>query len=167
MKRNEKIAWMAMLLALAFVLSFLERMLSFEIPVPGVKLGLANLAVLMAIYTLGVRGAFIISLSRIFLDGMMFGNAYRMMYSLAGGILSFIIMYIGKKWNWSVMSVSMAGGLCHNIGQIAVAVVILRTPELIVYLPVLILAGIATGAVNGLLCGMIMRLFERIRRKTL
>ena len=81
---------------------------------PGVKLGLANLAVLMAIYTLGVRGALIISLSRIFLDGMTFGNAYRMMYSLAGGILSFIIMYMGKRWNWSVMSVSMAGGLCHN-----------------------------------------------------
>ncbi len=167
MKRNKKIAWMAMLLALAFVLSFLERMLSFEVPVPGVKLGLANLAVLMAIYTMGVKGALMISLARILLDGMTFGNAYRMMYSLAGGILSFIMMYIGKKCNWSIMSVSMAGGLCHNIGQIGVAVIILRTPELITYLPILILAGIATGAINGLLCGMIMKSFQQIKRNLL
>lgn len=163
MKQNRKIAWMAMLLALAFVLSFLERMLSFEVPVPGVKLGLANLAVLMAIYTMGVKGALTISLARIFLDGMTFGNAYRMMYSLAGGLLSFLIMYIGKKYNWSIMSVSMAGGLCHNIGQIMVAIIILRTPELVTYLPVLILAGIVTGAINGLLCGMIMKSFQRVK----
>ncbi len=167
MSQNKKIAWMAMLLALAFVLSFLERMFSLEIPVPGVKLGLANLAVLMAIYTMGTKPAFIISLARIILDGMTFGNAYRMLYSFAGGVLSFSIMYLGKKWNWSIMSVSMAGGLCHNIGQIIVAIIILKTPELISYLPVLIIAGIATGAVNGLLCGMIVKRFRQTSKNIL
>ncbi|MCI6676246.1 MAG: Gx transporter family protein [Clostridiales bacterium] len=163
MRQNKIIAWMAILVALAFVLSFLERMVSFEIPVPGVKLGLANLAVLMALYTIGAKGAAVVCIIRIFLDGMTFGNAYRMMYSLAGGLLSFFIMYIGKRCKWSVMSVSMAGGLCHNIGQIIVAIIILKTPELVTYLPVLILAGIATGAINGGLCGIIMKSFRRIK----
>lgn len=167
MNRSKKIAWMAMLLALAFVLSFLERMLSFEIPVPGVKLGIANLAVLMGLYTMGTKSAFVISLVRILLDGMTFGNAYRMMYSMAGGLLSFAIMCIGKKWNWSIMSVSMAGGLCHNIGQIIIAIIILKTSELITYLPVLVLAGIGTGAVNGMLCGMIVKTFRQIEKKIL
>ena len=151
MKRNEKIAWMAMLLALAFVLSFLERMLSFEIPVPGVKLGLANLAVLMAIYTLGVRGALITSLSRIFLDGMMFGNAYRMMYSLAGGILSLAVMALLKRSGaFSIIGVSMAGGVSHNVGQLIMAMLVVETYAVGYYLPVLLIAGLITGTLIGI-----------------
>lgn len=164
MSRNKRLACLAMLLALAFVLSFLERMIGFEIPVPGVKLGLANLAVLIAIYVLKIQDAAIVSLARILLDGFTFGNAYRMAYSLAGGILSFLCMVLLKKKKASVMSVSMAGGLMHNFGQILVAAAVLRTPGLFAYLPILIIAGLITGGINGVVGGIIMKSLQKVLR---
>ena len=165
--KRGRVAVFGVFTALALIFSYVELLIPINFGIPGAKLGLANLVIIIVLYKTDWKEALLLSVVRIVLAGFLFGNLFGILYSLAGGILSFIIMYIGKKWNWSVMSVSMAGGLCHNIGQIAVAVAILRTPELIAYLPVLILAGIATGAVNGLLCGMIMRSFEWIRRKTL
>ena len=152
-----------MLVALAFILSYVEAMVPIPIPIPGVKLGLANLVTIVGLYTVGIPGSAVVSLVRIILAGFTFGNMFSMIYSLAGGILSFILMVIFKKTKWfSQIGVSMIGGIGHNIGQICVAALVVQTKGVFAYLPFLLVAGIVAGAVIGLLGGMITKRIEKI-----
>lgn len=140
----------ALLVALAMVLSWLESLVPLSLAVPGVKLGLANLVVIFTLYKLGPRQAAIISLVRVLLVTFTFGNAFSFAYSLAGAALSLLVMLLLQRTGkFSMLGVSIAGGVCHNIGQILVAMAVLGTAELMWYLPALLAAGIAAGVCIG------------------
>lgn len=145
----------ALLVALAMTLSWLESLIVLPGLLPGMKVGLTNLVVLFALYRRGLRDAAWLSLVRVALVSMTFGSAYSFAYSLAGAALSLAVMAVLKKLDcFSILGVSIAGGVCHNMGQLLVAMAVLETARLGWYLPVLLvsgtLAGIAIGAVGGL-----------------
>lgn len=149
-KNSRELARFALLVALAMVLSWLESLVPLSLAVPGVKLGLANLVVIFALYKLGPRQAAVISLVRVLLITFTFGNAFSFAYSLVGAVLSFVVMLLLKKTGkFSLLGVSIAGGVCHNIGQILVAMAVLGTAELIWYLPALLIAGTVAGICIG------------------
>ena len=128
---RNKTARYALLTALAMVLSWLESLLVFPGLLPGMKVGLTNIVVLFALYRMGLRDAVRISLARALLASMTFGNAYSFAYSLAGAALSLAVMAGLKKWDkFSLLGVSAAGGVCHNLGQLAVAAAVLETARL-------------------------------------
>lgn len=154
----KKVAQVGMYVALAFVLSYLESLFPLSFAVPGIKLGLSNLVVMMGLYRFSVQTTFGIAIVRILLVGFTFGNLSSMIYSLAGGMFSFLVMVFLKKTNkFSVYGVSMAGGVCHNIGQIAVASIILQTGLLVYYLPFLLVAGTVTGLLIGYVSGLLLK----------
>lgn len=153
---SKKTAFFALLVALAFVFSYLESLIPFNFGIPGIKLGLANLVVVTAMYTVGEKQAFAVSVIRIILAGLTFGGVFSLVYSLAGGILSFCAMLLAKRCkSLSVTGVSIIGGATHNIGQIAAAAIVMQTYRIVYYLPVLLLAGAITGAVIGILSKII------------
>ena len=139
------VALMAMMIALAMIFSYVETMIPINFGIPGVKLGLANLVIVAAIYLFGGKQAFLISIVRIFLSGFMFGNLASIMYSLAGGLLSLAAMLLLKKTDkLSILAVSVMGGICHNIGQLIVAMLVVENLKLIFYVPVLLKIGRAS-----------------------
>lgn len=146
-----------MLVALAFVFSYLESLFPVFIPVPGIKLGLANLVTLIAIEMLGERKGFFISILRILLSGFTFSGIFPMIYALAGGILSFCGMIFLKRRRWcSLYGISMAGGALHNIGQIVVAALVLRSSSIFTYLGILLPVGVLTGFFIGLIASKVL-----------
>lgn len=159
---HKKVAYLGLLIALEFIFSYVECLIPIHLGVPGVKLGLANLVVIVAIYTFGEKAAFCLSAVRIILVAFTFGNLSGMLYSLAGGMLSFLVMAGAKKTGiLSVKGVSVLGGVFHNIGQLGMAILMLETSTLIFYLPVLMIAGTIAGLVIGILGAMVtMRISE-------
>lgn len=155
--RNSKarrVALYGMLTALAFILSYVESLVPVTLGIPGVKLGLANLVVVIALYTLDLKGAFIISVVRIVLSGLTFGGLFSMLYSLAGGLFSFAVMAIlSRKKLFGTVGVSVCGGVAHNIGQLLVAMAVLETESVWYYFPVLLISGSVAGVLIGLLGG--------------
>ena len=155
--RNSKarrVALYGMLTALAFILSYVESLVPVTAGIPGVKLGLANLVVVIALYTLDLKGAFVISVVRIVLSGLTFGGLFSMLYSLAGGLLSFAVMAIlSRKKLFGTVGVSVCGGVAHNIGQLLVAMAVLETESVWYYFPVLLISGSVAGVLIGLLGG--------------
>lgn len=154
--KSKTVAVYGMCVALAMILSYVEALIPLSIAVPGVKIGLANIAVLFALYKLGGRAAFVISLLRVFLVSVLFGNAMTLIYSIAGAFLSLVVMLLMKKSGaFGTLGVSIAGGVAHNVGQIAVAAIVLETVGLMYYLPPLLVsgtvAGVAIGAVSAIL----------------
>lgn len=154
---------MGLLTALAFVFSYVEFLIPVNLGVPGAKLGLANLVIIVALYTLRARDAFLLSMIRIVLVGFTFGSMAGMMYSLAGGMMSFAVMVLAKKTGLlSVTGVSVLGGIFHNVGQILVAIMVVKTGSLIYYLPVLIVIGCLSGVVIGILGAMVTKRVQKI-----
>lgn len=162
-KKTKNVALFGMMVALAFTFSYLESLIPFNFGIPGVKLGLANLVVVVALYTMKPAEAFSIAVIRIFLAGLTFGNAYSIAYSLCGGILSFAVMLLMKKTKLSIVGVSMMGGISHNIGQIIVAAIVMETARIAYYLPVLLVAGLATGLLLGIVSKLIVSRVEKIK----
>ena len=157
------VALYGIMVALAFVFSYFESLIPFSVGIPGVKLGLANLVVVVALYIMKPSQAFSISLIRILLTSLTFGNiTVSLPYSLCGGLLSFAVMYFAKKTKLSVVGVSMLGGICHNIGQIIVAAIIMETSKIAYYLPVLLVAGLLTGLLLGVVSKTVINRFEKI-----
>ena len=143
-------ARLGMLTAAAFVLSWLELLIPLPVSMLGVKLGLCHIAVLFALYRLGIKEAVFVSLVRIFLAAVIFGNIPTLAFSLCGGILSLAIMIILRRTGFfSVLGVSIAGAVSHNLGQLACAAVLTETVKINLYLPVLLVAGCITGAAVG------------------
>lgn len=163
-KKAKVVAEYGMLIALACVLGYIEALIPLPLPV-GVKLGLANLMTLVALYTVGGRGAAMVSLVRIILVGFTFGNMGSMLYSLAGGVFSLLIMILAKKSGWfSQIGVSVLGGVFHNIGQLTVAALVTETGGVFVYLPFLLVGGVVAGVLIGILGGiMVERVAEIIK----
>lgn len=159
---TKKIAFTGMFTALAFVFSYIESLLPINLGIPGVKLGLANLVVIVALYLIGVKSACILSMVRIVLMGFTFGNPASMIYSLVGGVLSLFVMILAKKIKFfSVTGVSVLGGVFHNIGQILIAIVVVETASLLYYLPILILSGTLAGVVIGMLAAVLIRHLQK------
>ncbi len=150
-----------MMIALAFVLSFIETLIPISLGIPGVKLGLANLVTLAGLFTVGIKGTIVISLLRIILAGLTFGNMFSMLYSLGGWGLSLLLMVIARKRKWfGISGISILGGVGHNIGQICVASLVVQQAGVFYYLPMLLLAGTGAGLVIGILGSTII---ERIK----
>ena len=155
--RNKRIAMAALLAALALIFSYVEAMIPSPVAIPGVKLGVANLVILIALYQLDFKYAIAINLVRIVVSGLLFSGVFGILYSLAGGMLSLIVMWLLKKTGlFSIAGVSMAGGVTHNIGQILVASAIVADLKMFAYLPVLMFSGIISGILIGFLCHYVM-----------
>lgn len=157
---KSRVAYFGVFTALALIFSYVETLIPISFGIPGVKLGLANLIIVIALYKMRLSEAYLLSVVRVVLSGFIFGNYFSIIYSLAGGLLSLTAMACLKKNDgFSVMGVSVAGGVCHNIGQLIVAMLVVETFSVAYYVPVLLVAGVATGLVIGLVAnGMIMRL---------
>ena len=145
------------------IMSYLEAQLPVFFAIPGMKLGLTNVVVLVALYGMGYGSAAVINLVRIVLVSMLFGNGMSLAYSLAGGILSGAVMMLLKRTNaFSMVAVSIAGGIAHNIGQILVAMLVLQTAALGWYLLVLWVSGLVSGAIIGVIGGELCRRLQKI-----
>ncbi len=156
--KTKKLTVMALTVSVAMVLSFVESQIPAFVAVPGIKIGLANIAVVFALYRLGWKEAAGISLVRVLLVSLLFGSAASLFYSLAGAVLSLAGMGIMKKTGrFTEIMVSVTGGVLHNIGQIAMASLILETDALRYYLPFLLVSGIAAGVVVGLVAAVLVR----------
>lgn len=161
--KNKRIAFLGLFVALAFVLSYIEFMLPISIGIPGAKIGIANLAVMVTLYTVGEKNAIALSIIRVVLVGLTFGNISMMMYSLAGAALSLLAMLIAKRiGKLSMTGVSVLGGVFHNVGQIIVAMLVLETKSLFYYLPFLIIVGTITGVVIGIVSSLITTRVKKI-----
>ena len=159
---TKKIATFGMLIALAFILSYIEALIPIPFPVPGIKLGLANLVVITALYSLGIKEALFLSVLRIILVSFSFGNLYMMMFSMAGGLLSWSLMALTKKSKlFSMIGVSIIGGVSHNIGQIVIAVLVVENINIAYYLPFLLVSGITAGVIIGLLATLIIKRIKK------
>lgn len=148
----------AALAALALIFSYIEAIIPFNAGMPGVKLGVANLVILISLYTLGFRYTFAINLVRILVAGLLFNGFFGAMYSLSGGILSLLVMFgLKKTGRFSQTGVSMAGGVAHNTGQLLIAVLIVSNIKLFVYFPVLLFSGLISGFFIGILTYLIRK----------
>ncbi len=158
MTKTRKLTIMALTTAIALVLSFIESQIPAFVAVPGVKIGLPNIAIVYALYRLGWKEAAVISMTRVVLVSLLFGSAASFLYSFAGAMLSLAGMTLLKKTGkFTEIVVSVAGGVLHNIGQIAMASFILETDVLRYYLPFLLISGILAGVAVGLVSGILIR----------
>lgn len=155
---KNRAAYFGVFTALALIFSYIETLIPIQFGVPGIKLGLANLIIVIVLYRTGWQEALLLSVVRVVLAGFIFGNLFSIVYSLAGGILSLAVMALLKKTErFSVIGISIAGGVCHNIGQLIVAMVVVETYQVGYYLPVLLIAGVITGAVIGAVAGEVLK----------
>ena len=157
------VAQSGVLIALALVFSYVEHLIAIPMPAPGIKIGLANLVSLTGLFFLPPVEVFVILTARIVLAGFMFGNLSTIIYSLAGGIVSFVIMLTFKKLNlFSALGISMLGGVFHNLAQLSVACIILNNDSLLMYLPILIIAGTVSGLLIGTVTELTQKSVQRI-----
>lgn len=160
----KKTANMGMLVALAFIFSYIESLIPISVGIPGIKLGLANMVVIVTLYLMGAGQAFMLSLVRIVLTGFTFGNLAMMMYSLAGGMLSMLVMVIARKTKlFSVTGVSVLGAVFHNVGQIIMAALVVENSSLFYYLPVLLVSGVVFGIIIGVVGSVLIKRLSRKR----
>ena len=161
MKKN--VGFLGVMLSVALILSFIESLIPFYFGVPGMKLGLTNVIVILALYLFGPVEAITISVLRIVLSGFLFGNAFSIIYSLAGGLLSFFVMFLLKRFaKLGVIPISITGGIFHNVGQIIVAILVMNNTYLMYYMPVLLIAGFVTGALIGIIASELVRRLSKI-----
>nr|WP_294492368.1 Gx transporter family protein [uncultured Mediterraneibacter sp.] len=157
-ERHNNAAYFGVFTALALILSYVESLIPIQFGVPGIKLGLANLIIVIVLYKKSWREALLLSVVRIVLSGFLFGNLFSIIYSLSGGILSLLVMcFMIKTGRFGTAGVSIAGGVCHNIGQLAVAMVVVETYQVGYYLPVLLISGLVTGALIGITANEVMK----------
>ena len=155
---TKKITIAALMAALALIFSYVEVLIPFNIGIPGIKLGIANIVIIIVLYYLGPKYAITVNVVRVMIAGLLFNGLFGALYSLAGAIVSFIVMIILKKTNiFSVVGVSMAGGVAHNLGQILVAAFLVSNLKIFLYFPVLIISGVITGAIIGILAGLMLK----------
>lgn len=155
--KTKKIAVLALAIALAMILSFVESQIPAFVAIPGVKIGLANIAVVFVLYKLGWKEAVLISLVRVVMVSMLFGTLVSLFYSVAGAVLSLTGMVLLKKTGlFSTVAVSVTGGVLHNVGQILMACLLLETNVIVYYLPFLILSGVIAGVVIGVVSAIMV-----------
>lgn len=153
------VAELSIYVALAFIFGYLENLFPIPMPVPGMKLGFANVITVIVLYRRNFRDALLVSLLRIILNAFTFGSLFSLLYSLAGSLLSlFIMTLIKRKTSLAPVSVSAAGSICHNLGQFITAGLLVGFPALIYYAPLLYFAGLISGILIGILCNCVLNL---------
>ena len=161
--RKNKAAVFGVFTALALIFSYVELLIPVNFGIPGAKLGLANLVIVIVLYKTDWKEALLLSVVRIILAGFLFGNLFCILYSLAGGILSLAVMALLKRTGaFSVIGVSMAGGVSHNVGQLIMAMLVVETYAVGYYLPVLLIAGLITGTVIGIAGREMLKRLDRV-----
>ena len=154
--RTKRLALSAILAAMAMIFSYIEALIPLPVPIPGIKLGLANLVIVIAIYRLGFKYAFIINCVRIIITGLLFTGLFGAIYSFAGGVLSIVVMYLLYRTGlFSMVGVSMAGGVFHNLGQLLVACLIMSNFKLMSYFAVLLFSGLVSGILIGIVAAVL------------
>lgn len=158
---------MALLTAVALIIFMVEAQLPPLAPVPGIKLGLANIVTVYAMFALSPGQALAILICRVFLGSVFSGQMVTFFYSLGGGLLSWLTVFLLRRvlTGKQIWVAGVLGAMAHNVGQILVAVALTRTPGLIVYLPVLLVSGILTGAFTGVAAQALLARMERLNRK--
>lgn len=155
------VALYGMLASVALVMSYIESIIPIPYPVYGMKIGLANIVIVWVLYSLDIKAAAIISLVRVMLSGFLFGNLYSIIFSLVGAALSLLAMWLLKRTKiFSVVGVSIAGGVCHNLGQIIVAMIVLENVRIVYIFPALMISGVISGIAIGIIGGI---LFKKIK----
>ena len=148
---KNRVAYFGVFSALALIFSYVESLIPFSIGIPGVKLGLANLIIVIALYKMPLSQVYLLCVVKVLLSGFLFGNYFSILYSLAGGLLSLSVMAVLKKTGeFSVAGISIAGGVFHNIGRLIVAMFVVETFQVVCYIPVLLIAGLLTGFLIGI-----------------
>lgn len=161
---KSKVAYFGVFTALALIFSYVETLIPIQFGIPGVKLGLANLIIVIALYRMGLSEVYLLSIVRVLLSGFIFGNYFSIIYSLAGGLLSLTVMaFLRKRGDFSVIGVSIAGGVFHNVGQLIIASLIVETFSVMYYFPVLLIAGLVTGLLIGIVSDSMLKRLANLR----
>lgn len=164
MSTTKALATGAMLTSISLIFSYIEFLLPISIGIPGIKLGLANIVIVYALYKLGPRHALIADICRVLLSGLLFGSVFSTLYALSGALLSIAVMILLRKTDrFSVIGVSAAGGVFHNLGQLTVAAAVVETSQIFSYFPVLVFSGIAAGLFNGIVSTVCLKKTASIR----
>ena len=159
--RARRTALTALMVSLALIFSYIEFLIPFTPAIPGIKLGIANLVIIVALYYLG-RYALTVNIVRVLIAGLLFSGVFGAAYSMAGALLSFLVMVLLKKTDlFSITGVSIAGGVAHNLGQILVASFLVSNLKMFAYFPVLIFSGVASGAAIGIISWLILQRLPR------
>ena len=163
--KTSKMTFLGLFTAVAMILSFVETLLPpLTTALPGIKMGLPNIAIMFILYRVGWKEATVVSIVRVILVSLLFGSIMSMAYSLGGAILSLLIMtFMQKLTSFNRVSISVVGGVCHNIGQILVAWSVTGTAQIVYYLPVLLISGCAAGILVGLVAGMLEKRVPKIK----
>ena len=160
---KNRAAYLGLLLAFALILSYIEVLLPLQVGIPGVKLGLANLAVLLCLYLFTVKEAMLLTVVKAILTGLLFGNLYMILYSLAGAVLSCLVMSVMVRvGRFHVPVVSAMGGVVHNVGQLIVAYLTIQTFGILYYVPILLIAGLITGLLIGVIVSLTLPYVKKV-----
>lgn len=160
---TKRLVTLAMLVSVAMILSYLESLVPPLVAIPGVKLGLSNVATLFALLLLGPLAAVSVSLVRVFLSALLFGNAMALIFSLSGACLSLLVMIIFSRTKFfSPVGISIIGAVAHNAGQIIAAAIVLKTSAIVYYLAPLVVSGTLAGTVIGTASGLLAKRLEKI-----
>lgn len=150
-------------LAMALLLSYVEALIPFAVGIPGIKIGLANLAVLLCMYTFSFRDAMGITVCKAVLSGFLFGNVFMILYSIAGAVLSCLVMgWLKRRNKLHLPIVSAMGGVTHNIGQLLVAFFVVQTYAVWYYVPFLLISGLVMGSLNGMVAAVLLPFLKKI-----
>ena len=162
--KTKKVAFIGMSIALAMILSFVESQIPLNAAIPGIKVGLPNLVMVFLLYRVGCKETIVVSIIRIILISLLFGNIQYFTFSVAGAVLSLVGMILLKKTNWfSCIAVSVTGGILHNVGQIIAACFWTQTAQIAYYLPVLLISGTIAGTVIGIVSGLLIKRLDKIK----
>ena len=157
-------AYSGLLIAVMLVLGFVESLLPAVGSVPGIKLGLSNSVLIFAIYMLDLPTAWMLMVLKVFLTGLLFGGATTILYSMAGGVLSMLFMtFFSRSKGVHMVTVSMVGGVMHNVGQVAMAMILLNTQQLLYYMAILVLVGMACGALTGICAASVTKHMKAVK----
>lgn len=165
MQKTKKLTFIGLLAAVAIVLSYVEMLLPpIYASIPGIKLGLANIVSVILLYKFTVKEAALVTLVRVLTVALLFGNFMTLAYSIAGAFLSITVMALLKRTNlFSTVGVSIAGGVCHNLGQILVAMLVTATAEIGYYMIFLCISGILSGTLIGILGALVLKYIKNIK----
>lgn len=156
--KTKKLVTLAVTISVAMILSFVESRIPAFVAIPGVKVGLANIAVIFALYKMGWREAVVVSVIRVLLVALLFGSVVSLAYSIAGAVISLSLMLLLKKLGiFTEIAVSVVGGITHNIGQILIAFLLLETKVVFYYLPFLLVSGVIAGIAVGVASALLIK----------
>lgn len=161
---TRRTAYSGLLLATMLVLGYVESLLPAVAGVPGIKLGLSNSVLIFAVYMLDLPTAWVLMILKVLLSGLLFGGFNTILYAMAGGVLSMLLMSVLSRFpSLHPVVVSMVGGVMHNVGQVAVAMLLLHTPQLLYYMAILVFVGMACGALTGVVAASVMKHLKTIK----